>query len=538
MSHTPFATLGAAALRDRLSTRDEIAVIDVREAGLFAEKHLLLAVSAPFWRLRQRIDELVPRRSTPIVLVDLDGSLLQAAAEKLQRLGYTQVSLLEGGTLGWEAAGYELFSGDNVPSKALGEVIEVETKTPHIDVAALNAKLKSGEKLVIVDGRTPEEFYNFSLPGAHSVPNAELPYRIRELAPEPDTLVVVNCAGRTRSIIGAQTLLDAGIPNPVVSLQDGTMAWLMAGHELKHGRRTALPEPSAHHLEAARVQARALSQRSGVQTIDDAQLASFAEDDSRNLYRLDIRTIDEYRSGHLPGWRWAPGGQLVQATDAYVGTRHARVVLADWDGVRAHSTAAWLVQLGAYEVYLYQPSAQATLETGDPSYRLLQDPQYPAAPSVSVHEVIGLQQTTKAQVFDVDHNHAYGKRHIAGARFVAPSRVFEVVSGLAAGTPVLLTSRDGVLAQILAAALSAQGADARAILGGNKAWFEAELPTEKGREGILSENDDWPFTGYLSTDLAERDHDFRTYLQWELDLVAQLEKTGGEAPFKVLSKAA
>ncbi|MET4580059.1 rhodanese-like domain-containing protein [Ottowia thiooxydans] len=538
MSQNTFPVLSPAALRERLSTRNEIAVIDVREAGLFAEKHLLLAVNAPLWRLGQRIDDLVPRRSTPIVLVDLDGSALQVAAEKLQRLGYTELSILEGGTLGWEAAGYEVFTGDNVPSKALGEVIEVQAKTPHIDVATLRAKLQAGENLVIVDGRTPEEFYNFSLPGAHSVPNAELPYRIRELAPDPKTLVVVNCAGRTRSIIGAQTLLDAGIPNPVVSLQDGTMAWLLAGHELKHGRRTALPEPGAQHLEAAREKARALSQRSGVKTIDDAQLAAFAQDDSRNLYRLDIRTIDEYRSGHLPGWRWAPGGQLVQATDAYVGTLHARVVLADWDGVRAHSTAAWLVQLGAYEVYLYQPATQAALETGDPAYRLLHDPEYPAAPTVSVHDVAGLQQSAHAQVFDVDHNHAYGRRHISGARFVAPSRVFDVVRNLKSGTPVLLTSRDGVLAQILAAALRAQGADARSILGGNRAWFEAELPTETGREGILSGHDDWPFTGYLATDLAERDHDFRTYLQWELDLVAQLEKTGGEAPFKVLSQAA
>src|SRR5690606_26970887 len=213
------------------------------------------------------------------------GSLVPRAASLLARIGYRNLAVLQGGNQGWRQAGYEVFSGENVPSKAFGEVVEIQAATPHISAYELRERLAKGEDLIVVDGRTPEEFYNFSIPGARSVPNAELAYRIRELAPDPKTLVVVNCAGRTRSIIGAQTLLDLGIPNPVVSLQDGTMAWLLAGHELKHGRRTALPEPGTKHLEDARENARALSQRSGVKTIDDAQLAAFAKDENRNLYR-------------------------------------------------------------------------------------------------------------------------------------------------------------------------------------------------------------------------------------------------------------
>src|SRR5690606_27058141 len=167
-------------------------------------------------------------------------------------------------------------------------------------------------------------------PGAHNVPNAELPYRIRELAPDPDIPIVVNCAGRTRSIIGAQTLIDAGIPNPVTSLKDGTMAWLLEGYALEHGKRTSLPQPSSRHLAEARKNAKHLLDRTGVPVLDRIALQSLQNDSERSLFLFDIRSRAEYLSGHLAGWRWAPGGQLIQATDEYVGTLRARIVIADW----------------------------------------------------------------------------------------------------------------------------------------------------------------------------------------------------------------
>src|SRR5256885_9863081 len=123
--------------------------------------------------------------------------------------------------------------------------------------------------------------------------------------PDPHTLVVVNCAGRTRSIAGAQTLIDAGIPNQVVSLRNGTMDWLLTGRRLAHGRRTPLPEPGAVALATARERAASVAQRAGVQSIDAAELARFeSEATERTLYRFDVRTREEYQAGHLPGWRW------------------------------------------------------------------------------------------------------------------------------------------------------------------------------------------------------------------------------------------
>jgi rhodanese-related sulfurtransferase len=78
--------------------------------------------------------------------------------------------------------------------------------------------------IAIHDSRSYKEYHNNSIPTAISVLGAELVYRFAHLTPSPDTTVIVNCGGRTRSIIGAQSPINAGVRNKVVSLKDGTMA--------------------------------------------------------------------------------------------------------------------------------------------------------------------------------------------------------------------------------------------------------------------------------------------------------------------------
>jgi len=521
------ARVSPQALQDELRGEAEIAVLDVREAGRYARRHLLHAAPAPLWRLELLADRLVPRRGTRIVLVDDDETLAHQAAAKLARLGWSDIAVLAGGTDGWEREGRELFSGTNVPSKAFGEVIEHEKHTPWIDVDELHERVARGDDIVVVDSRTPEEFHNFTLPFSHSLPGAELVYRIRELAPDPNTFVVVNCAGRTRSIVGAQTLIDAGIPNRVASLRNGTMEWLLSGRELAYGRRAALPEPDAQSLAAAREQARNVAERAGIGYIDAATLRAFeAEQDARTLYRFDVRTREEYEAGHLEGWRWAPGGQLVQATDEYLATRRARVVLADWDGVRALTTGAWLAQLGAVEVYLYPPPALAPRLTGPEPRRVLR--HRPEAGTLRAEALRAALDAQAAEVFDVESRGAYERGHVPGARFAAPDRLAEFLPADTARA-VVLTSSDGVLAGAVAAELAWRtGRPVRYLLGGTRSWAAQGLPLATGAQGVLTGDDDQSISPYLFEDLAARDQGFREYLDWELGLVAQLEREGSQ----------
>src|SRR4051812_17886398 len=342
-----------AEVKAMLRDGGEMALLDVREEGVFSDEgHPFFANCLPLSRLELMIRDLVPRNLTRIIVYDGgDEGLADRAATRLALMGYASVAVMAGGTTAWKTAGFELFTGVNVPSKAFGELVEHRCGTPHIAAAELKRRLDAGEDILIVDSRPIGEFRNMSIPGAFDCPGAELVYRVPDRLASPDSLVVVNCAGRTRSIIGAQSLRNAGLKNPVVALENGTMGWELAGLELARGREDALPPPSPEGLEKTRALAGKVAERFGITRIDDATLTRFEnEAEQRTLYVFDVRSPEEYETGHLAAARSAPGGQLVQATDAYMATRNARIVLVDDDGVRAVMTGSWLVQMGWPEI--------------------------------------------------------------------------------------------------------------------------------------------------------------------------------------------
>src|SRR3954467_1100431 len=344
--------VSAQRLKEQLHDGGEIALLDAREEGIFHAHHLLLASCVPLSRLELLIDDLVPRRSTRVVWCDDNDGSAPPAARRMSALGYTDVAVLDGGIAAWQADGYRLYSGVHVPSKAFAEVVEHEAENPWISALDLKALVDGGSDIAIFDSRSYEEYHNNSIPGAISVPGAELVYRFTDLVPSPDTTVIVNCGGRTRSIIGAQALRNAGFRNRIMSLKDGTMAWHLAGFDVVHGATRRPPDVSETGQRAAIEAVARVAERCGISRIDKATLAAWrAEADRRTLYVLDVRTPEEYRAGHLAAARLAPGGQLVQETDAHIATWNARVVLVDDNGVRATMTASWLKQMGWTDVW-------------------------------------------------------------------------------------------------------------------------------------------------------------------------------------------
>src|SRR5437660_1338524 len=265
----------AAELREQYQAGGEIAIVDAREEGSFHERHLLMASCLPLSRLELIAPGLLPRRSAPTVVCDAGEGLAERAATRLIEGGYADVSVLAGGVAAWQAAGFPVYSGVHVPSKAFAEVVEHEYGTPWISAEELAERQKSGEPMAIFDSRSYEEYHSNSIPGAISVPGAELVYRFQELVPSADTFVVVNCGGRTRSIIGAQSLIDAGVPNRVVSLKDGTMAWHLAGFDVLAGATGRAPEASAEGIAAAQARADAVARRYGVPVIGRATTAAW-----------------------------------------------------------------------------------------------------------------------------------------------------------------------------------------------------------------------------------------------------------------------
>jgi len=517
----------AADLARMLEDGGELALLDVREEGVFAKGHLFLAASLPLSRLELRLARLVPRLTTRIVLCDADDGLAERAAAKLHEFGYRDVSVLAGGVAAWRALGRELFAGVYVPSKAFGEHVEHRDDTPSISAEELAAKQRAGEKLVVLDSRPLTEFQRMSLPHALDCPGAELVHRIFEVAPDPDTLVVVNCAGRTRSIIGAQSLRNAGVPHRVVALRNGTMGWALAGLKLEHGRRETAPPPGAAALEKARAAARKVAARFGVREANDRDLREWRRDPDRTLYVFDVRTPEEYLAGHLPEAASAPGGQLVQSTDAYVATRNARIVLVDSDGVRATMTASWLVQMGWRDVHVWRDAmAGATLVEGPAPQQVL-GPGNP--PTVAPRELKALLDDGKVDVVDLASSLEYRRGHVPGAAYAIRSRLAQSLPKLESGRALVLTSPDGVLARLAAPEAAALRRSAVSALdGGTAAWSAAGLELEPGATRMLDDTDDVYYLPYDHGDRIEQA--MRDYLTWEVALVGQLAREGVRFP--------
>ena len=521
-----FPRIAAADLHARLSGDSEIALLDAREEGVFSERHILTASNAPISRFERIVPTLVPRRATPIVLVDDDETLAARAAGILRANGYDDVSILRGGVPSWSAAGFELFAGVYVPSKAFAEFVEVEYGTPHIDAHELQARRAAGEDIVLLDSRPYDEYNWITIPGAIDCPGAELVLRAREVIPSEDTLVVVNCGGRTRSIIGAQILIDAGLPNRVVSLKDGTQGWHLSGFEVARGQDQIAPTPSPAGHDWARKAAENLAKRLNVPTIGAATLARFeAERDDTTLYRFDVRGTDEYRNSHRPGFLSAPGGQLVQATDTYIAVRAARIVLADSDGVRARTTAAWLARLGFPHVHVLDENAPAgRVETGaSPETVLGLDAA--TTETVTAAELSALLAQGDVVVVDVATSRHYRAGHIPGAWFAIRGRLAEDASKLPVAPLYVVTSPDEVIARLAVTELAqAAGAPVRLLAGGTDAWSATGLPLEITVENLASRTDDVLLKSFERRE--DREAAMREYLQWELDLVEQVRRDG------------
>ena len=528
-------TVSPQELKAMLRDGEELALLDVREQGPFSRSHLLFANCVPLSRLELLIGELVPRAATRTVVLDAgpdDGGLAERAATRLGEIGYGDVQVLAGGMAAWQAAGYELFSGVNVPSKAFGEIVEQACHTPHITPEALKSRLDSGEHIVILDARPMEEYRRMNIPGGIDSPGAELVYRVRELGLDPQVQVVVNCAGRTRSIIGTQSLINAGLPNPVAALKGGTMGWRLAGFELEHDQTRTAPAPRPQNVARAREAALRVAKRAGVGYIDRATLQRFsAEDRQRSLFLFDVRSPEEYRAGHLPGSRSAPGGQLVQATDEYVGVRNPRLVLVDDTEVRALMTSSWLRQMGWPEVYVLAGGlGEHELEAGVPRRPV------PGLEVASALDPAALQAELDAGqvlVLDLDTSTQHRHGHIPGAWWGVRARLAQALSQLPADIELVLTSADGTLAHLAVRDLR-QLAPARAVRfldGGTAAWEAAGLPMETGMPHPTTEADDvW----YKPYEHPEADPSAMSgYLTWEVDLVPQIARDG-DARFRPL----
>ena len=522
------------ALKSLLDGSTPFALIDVREAGEYNSSHIPGSSLIARRQLEFQVPHAVPYKGTHVVVCDDDGRRAGLAAATVERMGYREVSVLDGGINRWVTDGLSTEWGMNVPSKDFGEMVEVVHHVPEIEAKELAARIQKGEKLVILDTRTPEEFRRFCIPGGRSVPGGELALRITDIARnlDKDTTIIVNCAGRTRSIIGTRVLQRMGIPK-VYGLKNGTSGWVLAGHQLETGAdRVQLAVPSAEAVAAAEAYAVKLAAEDGVRYLDIPGLKSAM--DRRNqesIYLIDVRTVEEYASGHIPGFRWFPGGQAVQRSDDVAVVKNGRIVFTCDRKARATLIASWYRQMGFREVFAVDGGTTAWVASGGSLEKGL--PEELAAgyqeargkvKSISPQE---LQASAPPAVIFVDTSQDFARGHVPGARWVPRGWLEFWIGDIvpSKSTPVAATCVDGRGAALAGATLKELGYQNVSVLdGGMSAWQKAGLPVEKGLSGVMA-----PPTDVVLAGPDRNFADMQNYLRWEEALGYKYAPASGAA---------
>jgi rhodanese-related sulfurtransferase len=508
------------ALKSVLEGQTQFAFIDIREAGEYNTSHISGASLLSRRHLEFQMLLAVPHQDTHVLLCDDDGRRAPLAAATIERMGYRHVSVLDGGINRWVSQNYPTEWGSNVPSKDFGEKVEVVNHVPELEATELHERIARGDKLVILDTRTPEEYQRFCIPGGRSVPGGELALRITDITKEldPDTTIIVNCAGRTRSIIGTRVLQRMGLTN-VYGLKNGTSGWLLAGYQLETGAdRLTLPPPSPEGLAAAEAYAARLAQEDQVRSLDVPSLqAMLARREQETVYLIDVRTQAEYAAGHIPGFRWFPGGQAVQRSDDIAVVHNCPIVFTCDRIARATLIASWYRQMGFHEVYAVEGGTTAwassglALDTG-----LTESLPFgldAARPQVRLLSPQALQTSKPSVVIFVDTSQDFSRGHVPGAHWVPRGwlelRIGEIAP--ARETLVAVTCLDGRNAPLAGATLQGLGYQSVVVLeGGMVAWQAAGLPVEKGLAGVMAPPNDVVLSG------PDRNFaDMMNYLRWE-----------------------
>ncbi len=505
-----------------MASDEMYAVFDVRERGEFNECQIPGASSLPRSQIEFRIDELVPDRAVPMVLYGDGDMRAPLAAATLMRVGYEQVAILQDGLKGWQREGRSTVSGVNVPSKAFGERIHHDRTVSDLTPTELRQLMSETSGLTILDMRTPEEYGRFCIPGGINVPGGDLILWAEELK-RKDAPIIVNCAGRTRSIIGAAGLRRLGLTN-VRALRNGTMGWVLGGFELESKpNRTAPPAPDGSRKGAIAL-ARRIAREEKISFVTAEEMAHWPAAHQAMRYIIDVRSEKEFDSGHIPGSMNVPGGQAVQRTDDFVAVRNAPIVFVSGQAARAVMTAYWYRQMGLPKIFVLEGGLEKWQENGG----AIESGMAPKEPLglaeakartgvIRAHALERRLDETGIAVLDCGTSLEFETAHLPGAQWISRGwlepRMPEAFADRAQS--IVVTCPDGRQSTLAARTLGEMGYRDVAVLdGGLRAWSAAGLRTEPGLTNCLAPTNDV----VLSPSIRGNKEDMQRYLDWEVKL--------------------
>ncbi|HTM08641.1 MAG TPA: rhodanese-like domain-containing protein [Verrucomicrobiae bacterium] len=515
--------ISSARLKERLDKERSFALLDVRERGEYNAGHIPGATSLPRRDIEFRLARLLPVATVPVVAVGAGDAREERAAAVLMCAGYANVALLQGGFGAWRESGYPTATGVNVPSKAFGEIIHGDCEVREMTPEELASRLRRGETPVIIDVRTPEEYGRFCIPGGVNIPGGDLILWAEELKAASKKPIIVNCAGRTRGIIGAQTLTLLGVAD-ACALKNGTMGWVLAGLDLERPHRTATEASNSSRAAAERYAAE-LAAAEKIPFVSVSEMEALLSQTRETLYPIDVRSPEEYSSGHIPGYFSLPGGQAVQCADDYIALRSGRIVFASERASRAVMAAYWFRKMG-FSASVLDGGTEAwaaqglEIEKGFPRESVLGLNEARATVRlISGGELENMRaHNDEFLVVDVGLSLEYQRGHVPGAVWIARDWLEERLPELYPDRrqSVVCACPDGRQSLLAAASLAEIGyVDVRVLDGGTNEWTTSGRPVETGFTRPLVESNDVVLSASLSGDKEA----MRRYLAWEVELV-------------------
>ena len=508
--------IDAKTVKNWISDDKEIAFIDVRETAQHTEGHPFFSISIPYSVFEIKIEQLLPNKKVRVVLFDNNNGISDFAFGRAQSLGYKNIFILKDGVNGWLNAKFKLFDGINVPSKSFGELVEQKFHTPKITATELSQKQKEKKDLVILDGRPFEEYNKMSIPGSICVPNAEMPYKVSTLVKTPKTEIIVNCAGRTRSIIGAQTLINFGVQNKVYALENGTQGWFLSNLNLDNNKTNYLEiEPNKNEIEKLRNKIINLLEENHIEIIDFLKVQDLINDDTRSTYIFNVKANFNSRNS-IYGIRNVAGGQLVQATDNHVGVLKSRIIFFDeGDLVRAGTTALWLKKMN-FECYVFKGKEK--------KLRNLNFNHHIKFKSKSVNLITfqDLKMLGNKSLFDIRKSTDFCKSRLKSSIWLNRANIEHYISKLTKN--IVIISDNIPMASLIVKDLKEFNPkiQVKVYLWNEKEVYEFPKYLEKNKIEIDKKFIDFNFHTYMRHE-GNREH-AKQYLKWETDLLKNMDR--------------
>ena len=509
-SNMPEGYLATGKMDDVQSAMDAGALlIDVREAGEYAEGHLPGAINIPLRTVAQNLDKIPVDQ--PVLVYCASGLRAGTALSALRTLGYDNVKSFPGGWKAWSGEGREA-STDAVDAQSVEPMAVDADLLAQVDgflssipegyysvgtVEKLQEAMDAGAMLV--DVRETSEFDQGAITGAVNIPIRTLMQNLDQIP--TDQPVIVYCASGHRAAMANGILHMAGFDN-ARAFPPGYGAWAAA-------QETVAEAPAEVPAEVAAAVnsdfAVVMQTADMLEAIPEGYSTAGAIEKFQEMIVatsptiIDVREESEYAEGHIPGAINIPLRTITQNLDKI--PNDAPTVVYCASGLRAGMALATLKMLGYDNVKSFSggwkawsgAGAEVSTDAGEAAIVTPLDvnPEALAAADeflvnipegyLSIASVEKLQEAMDngAVLIDVREPDEFSQGHIATAVNIPLRTLAANIEQIPTDQPVIVYCASGHRAALANAALHLMGFDnVRAFPAGYGAWEAAGGATE------------------------------------------------------------